>query len=264
MNLILLIILIVSLVIVFVIRNRKIVSMMPKTNTKDDESKDDSSSKAKEMIEKVGDIGSKAGDTAKGVLSSVADIVRSVFWWGILIAILYLIINFGWSMYKGVSDFMSDSVAISSVPVSTSTIRIIDGDFVPDKTDGTYLFRLDANKSYRIKVSGCGVTILDDGVKYKVNPYKLKVCADGSFPEHNYKKFVYSIKKGALFPNVAIAALVIKKDGEKIAKKLPIGDNLYTLNGKDFPGGKVYLYISLNIHETVYSGEWHVVVDEII
>ncbi len=205
--------------------------------------------------------------TAKNLINKILKIVRSLLWWLLLLGIIYLLFDFGIRMYKGVSDFMSDSVAISSVPVSTSTIRIIDGDFVPDKTDGTYLFTIEHNKSYRIKVSGCNLTLEADGVELNNNvPYKGKNCSNGSQVGYNKRyHFTKGFSEGALSPNdyYAMAILVIKKDGEKITKKIPIGDNLYTLNGKDFPGGKVYLYINLSIHSTVYDGEWHVVVDEI-
>ena len=242
-------------------------------NAKDDNSskasdaKDDDSSKASttSKLDKAKEVAQKAGKKAKEILNAVADIVSSVFWWGVLIGMGYLFISFGYSIYQDAHDFMSSNpteTCTPSAPISTN--RIIDGDYVPDKTHGTYLFTMDANKSYRIKVSGC-ISVEENGLDDNTAPYSVGICSNGKDTFHHKKwKFTKKDSKGAINPNgyAGMAILVVKKD-KKIIKKLPIGGNLYIINGIDFPSAKLYLYINLNVYEAVISGEWHVTVDEI-
>ena len=206
----------------------------------------------------------KATKMIKSILNKSFDIISSVFWWGVLIGMLYLIVEFGVSMYKGVSDFFSTPTTVA--PVSVSVNRIVDGDYVPDKTDGTYLFTLDTNKTYRIKVSGCNLQVRVDGVEYNTTPYTVGSCSDGKDTAYGKKwNFTKGFEQKAIMPNEhwALAILVVKKGG-KIIKKLPVGGNLYTLRSAEFPNNaKLYLFVNLSIHETVESGEWHVTVDEI-
>ena len=242
------------------------------SSNKDDDTKDDSSSKskvkealseAKEAVAQTAKEAKEAASTAKNIISQIFAVLSSMFWWSVLFGVVYLILEFGISIYQGASEFMSDSSTPTSTPIPLN--RIVDGDYVPDKTDGTYLFTIDANKTYRIKVSGCNLRIRVDGARYNTSPYTVGGCSDGKDTAYMKKWKITSFHKKVISTNAywGMAILVVKKK-KKIIKKLPIGGNLYRLNGAEFPNNaKLYLYVNLSVHENVESGEWHVVVDEI-
>ncbi len=245
------------------------------SSNKDDDTKDDSSSKskvkealseAKGAVAQTAKEAKEATKTAKNIISQIFAVLSSMFWWGLLITILYLILEFGISIYQGASEFASSSTP-TSTPIPLN--RIVDGDYVPDKTDGTYLFTIKHNKSYRIKVSGCDLEFLSDGQEYNEKPFKYRICSSGSIPRLNYKKFSFpnrgTFGKDAISPHqhYGMAIIVIKKN-RKLLKKITIGSNLYVIDATIFPPkSKVYLYVNFDAHETVISGEWHVTVDEI-
>ena len=237
------------------------------SNKDDDKSKDKSKvkealSEAKGAVAQTAKEAKEATKTAKNIISQIFAVISSMFWWSVLFGVVYLILEFGISIYQGASEFASSSTP-TSTPIPLN--RIVDGDYVPDKTHGTYLFTMDANKTYRIKVSGCNLRIRVDGARYNTSPYTVGGCSDGKDTAYMKKWKITSFHKKVISTNAywGMAILVVKKK-KKIIKKLPIGGNLYRLNGAEFPNNaKLYLYVNLSVHENVESGEWHVTVDEI-
>ena len=256
-------------------------------NAKDDNSskasdaKDDDSSKASttSKLDKAKEVAQKSGKKAKDILSAVANIISSVFWWSILLGIGYLFISFGYSIYQDAHDFMSNPPATTSVVMPSPVVhknppivhknpsviknRIIDGRYQPDR-QGILLFKTEDNASYEIRVRGCELQI---EAKYTYGTSHLKLCPNGKDTTYGmqYHFDDQEEAKGAVLKNEydGIAILVIQFKG-KILKKIPIGDSLYTLKSTDFPtGSEVKLYANYSAYEEPTKGGWDVTVDKI-
>ena len=200
--------------------------------------------------------------TIKKVFAWIWDFFIKALAWVIFLGIAGIIL---WFLYETYSFIAGDITGSSSSTQQTSIKGklIVDGDYLPSYR-GTYLFTAEANTTYRIKITGCGVQRSFDD---KYGKYSMKFCPDGRFtsltgsyikPTDSYYDS-YDKHFRFLYENVHVAIILIVKNGKETP--IAIKDSLYTLNNTE---AKIYLSInSANaVDDPIFGTGWRVVVTE--
>ncbi len=220
--------------------------------------------KIKEFADNASQSVANSGKTAKNLMNRILAVISSMFWWSVLFGVVYLILEFGVSMYKGFSNFFSEpktsivnmkpSNYIHNLNTSLKEGRIVD-DFYRPNRKGIFLFKANKNKKYKIKISGHLKVMYYDKYGYK---HTGTYCPDG-------RSIIYSMKfkagEGALLNSVfSNEAILVVKTNKQLVRKIPMTEEAVILR---LPNSSVYLHVNLANKSKVIGGEWHVVVDEI-
>jgi len=201
--------------------------------------------------------------TIKKIFLFIWDFFIKALAWVIFLGIAGIILWFLYETYSFIADDITNSSSTQQTSIKGKLI--VDGDYLPSYR-GTYLFTAEANKTYRIKITGCGVQRSFDN---EYGKYTMRFCSDGRYPSASPQytitndSFYSSYKKKFLFPAEYVdKAILITQHIDGSKSFIIAGNSLKIMKLES--GSKVFL--SLNgpnaIDDPIFGTGWRVVVTE--